>query len=63
MGFTRRKCHSYGSKARHFWGENVVVLATELWWVIENRSIIFGKTIDRLYMERSIVFEKTNIHF
>ena len=29
----------------------------------KNRSIIFGKTIDRLYMERSIVFEKTNIHF
>ena len=54
---------SFGAKVRHFWVQSVVVLATGIWWGVENRSIGFGKTINRLYMNRSIVFEKSIIHF
>ena len=55
MGFTRRKCHSYGSKLRHFGARSVVVLATGIWQVVEktidhfwknDRSVVYG-TIDR----------------
>ena len=63
MQFSHQKCHSFVVKSTALWDVKCGDFGVEIWWVIENRSIIFGKTIDRLYMERSIVFEKTNIHF
>ena len=63
MRFSHQKCHSFGAKLRPFWVQSVVVLATRIWWGVENLSIGFGKTINRLYMNRSIGFEKTIIHF
>ena len=45
MRFSHQKCHSFGAKLRHFWVQSVVVLATGIWWGVENRSIVFEKTI------------------
>ena len=63
MALTGQKYGSCSAKVRHFEERSMVVWGMEICGGVEIRSIVFGKMINRLYMNRSIVFEKSIIHF